>query len=62
MRAFVPDAVDVGRFPDHQAAVVDARLHHADVISHDEHDVGFLVLRLNRSGCAEERAGGCQQR
>ena len=43
-RALVPDAVDVGRFPDHQAAVVDARLHPADVVAHDEENVGFLVL------------------
>jgi len=35
-RTFMPDAVDVGRFPDHQAAVVDARLHPADVVTHDE--------------------------
>jgi hypothetical protein len=31
-RAFVANAVDVGRFADHQAAVVDARLHPADLI------------------------------
>ena len=40
-RAFVADAVDVGRFADHQAAMVDARLHPADVVAHDEEDVGF---------------------
>ena len=41
-RAFVADAVDVGRFPDHQAAMVDARLHPADVVAHDEEDVGLF--------------------
>ena len=40
-RAFLPDAVDIGRFPDHQPAVVDARLHPADVVAHDEQNVGF---------------------
>ena len=44
-RAFIADAVDVGRFPDHQAAMVDARLHPADVVAHDEEDVGLLLLR-----------------
>ena len=42
--ALVPDAVDVRRFADHQATVVDARLHPADVIAHDEKDVGLLWL------------------
>ena len=31
-----------GVSPDHQAAVIDARLHDADVVTHDEEDVGFL--------------------
>ena len=44
-----PDPVDVGRLTDHQAAVVDARLHPADVIAHDEEDVGFLRLLPSRS-------------
>ena len=44
-RAFVADAVDVGRFAHHQAAVVDARLHPADVVAHDEEDVGLGLLR-----------------
>src|SRR6516165_2995872 len=43
-RAFLPDAVDVGGFADHQAAVIDARLHPADVVAHDEKDVRFLLL------------------
>ena len=44
-RALVPDAVDVGRFADHQTTMVNARLHPADVITHDEQDVGFLSRR-----------------
>ena len=49
-RALVPDAVDVGRFADHQAAMVDARLHPADVVAHDEQDVGLLIGRCLRGG------------
>ena len=43
-RAFMTDLVDVGRLSDHQAAVIDARLHPADVVTHDEEDVRFLLL------------------
>ena len=50
-RAFVADAIDVGRFADHQAAVVDARLHPADVVAHDEQDVGLRLL----GGCRRSR-------
>ena len=52
-RALVPDAVDVGRFADHQAAMVDARLHPADVVAHDEEDVGLGLLFLR--GCRQSR-------
>ena len=45
-RAFLADLVDVGCLSDHQAAVVDARLHPADIIAHDEEDVWFLLLLL----------------
>ena len=47
-RALAPDTVNIGRFADHQAAVIDARLHPADVITHDEEDVGFLCLLPRR--------------
>ena len=50
-RAFLTDAVDVGRLAHHQAAVIDARLHPADVIAHDEHDIRFLLLRRNWHYC-----------
>jgi len=36
LRAFLANAIDVRCFPDHQALVVDARLHPADVVTHDE--------------------------
>ena len=38
-RAFITDAIDVGCFTHHPPAVIDARLHQADVITHDEEDV-----------------------
>jgi hypothetical protein len=60
--AFVPDAIDIWRLAHHQTAVVDARLHPADVISHDEQDIGFLVLRLAGSDHAEKRSRGYKQR
>ena len=47
-RAFLADLVDVGRLSDHQAAMVDARLHPADIIAHDEEDVWFLTAALVR--------------
>jgi hypothetical protein len=47
-------AVDVGRFTDHPTAVIDARLHDADVVAHDEHDVGFLLLLR---GCRQHKQG-----
>lgn len=40
-RTFIADAIDVGRLSDHQAAMVDARLVEADVVAHDEEDVGL---------------------
>ena len=49
-RAFIADAIDVGRLADHQAAMVDARLVEADVVAHDEEDVGFLCRLLRAAG------------
>ena len=48
-RAFVADAIDVRRLADHQAAMVDARLHPADVVAHDEEDIGLSVPAVVRS-------------
>ena len=58
-RTFVADAIDVGRLADHQAAMVDARLHNADVVAHDEEDVGLLRRLLL---CRRRRAGRAGQR
>ncbi len=42
-RAFFPEAVDVGRLPNHEPLMVSADVHDADVVAHDEQDVGFAV-------------------
>ena len=58
-RAFIADPVDVRRLADHQAAMVDARLHPADVVAHDEEDIGLSGgLRLGRGqgGCGKKDA------
>jgi hypothetical protein len=52
-RAFIADAVDVGCFPDHPPAVIDARLHQADVIAHDEQDVWFRLLGSCRTSSTQ---------
>ena len=51
----VADAIDVRRFPDRPSAVVDARLHPTDVVPHDKHDVGLLLLRLRGGRCRRWR-------
>src|SRR5262249_44269181 len=65
-RAFLAVLVDVRRFPDHQSAMVDARLHPADVVAHDEDDIGLLLLLLLLRGQrrARHRTDGdeCKQR
>jgi hypothetical protein len=53
-RGFFRDTVNVGCFPDHLTAMIATRLDQADVIAHDEHDAGFLVLRSQGGGCADE--------
>src|SRR5215468_3783440 len=56
-RAFIADAIDVRRLADHQPAMVDARLIEADVVAHDEEDIGFLPL-LGGSRNARHCRGG----
>jgi hypothetical protein len=53
-RAFIADAVDVGRLADHQSAMVDARLVQADVVAHDKEDVGLLRRLLGGRRCADQ--------
>src|SRR3954453_11077042 len=58
----VSDAVDVRFFAHHQAAMVDASLHPADIVTHYEKDVGFasLSLRNGRRVEGEQRNHWCQ--
>src|SRR5262249_22016034 len=59
--ALVADPIDVRGFADHQAAVIDARLHPADVITHDEENVGLLLLLRGWLGGGQRYAGGAGQ-
>ena len=43
-RAFIGDAVDVGRAIAHHAAIVGADVPVADIVAHDDEDVGLLLL------------------
>src|ERR1041385_7851375 len=52
--AFLGNSVDVWGFAHHQAAMIAARLHPADIIAHDEQDVWFLVLCLTRRNRARQ--------
>ena len=49
-RAFLGDAVDVGGLAHHQALVVGADIHDADVIAHNEQNVGFISCGLCHCG------------
>ena len=64
-RTFLADAIDVGRGVEAQAILVDAHLHPADVVAHDEQDVRFLCgLSGSRSRADAEkktRHGKCSQ-
>ncbi|EXI71476.1 MAG: hypothetical protein AW07_03538 [Candidatus Accumulibacter sp. SK-11] len=53
---FLGDAVDVRRFADHQPTVVDARLHPANVVTHDEQDIGLARGRRRCRGSGWCRA------
>ena len=52
-RTFIPDAIDVRRFAYHQALMVGTHVHDANVVAHDEQDVGLLVGR----DCWSDRQG-----
>src|SRR5439155_7851148 len=54
--------IEVRRSPSHHAAMVGADVPHTDVITHDEQDVWFFVLRLGWSDRAKKRSGGNKQR
>jgi hypothetical protein len=41
--------------------MIGANVPHANIVSHDKKDIGFLVLRLGRSSRAEKRSSGDKQ-
>ena len=41
-RAFIREAVDVGRLPNHEPLMVSTHVHDTDVIAHDEKNIGFV--------------------
>ena len=51
-RALIGDAVDVGRAIAHHAAIVGADVPVADVVGHDDEDVGLLLLLRRRGSLA----------
>src|SRR5205823_3429324 len=53
--AFLGHLIEVRRSASHHAAMVGTDVPHSDVISHDEEDVGFLVLSLAGSNPAHQR-------
>src|SRR5205085_7418935 len=55
-RAIISNTVDVRRFAYHQAAMVNAGLHPADIVAHNEEYVGLTGRRL--CGC---RPDSCEQ-
>src|SRR5262249_47187328 len=60
--AFLTDAIDVRRFSNHQPLMIDARLHPADVIPHDEEDVRLLLLlRGHLRGCRDHCSSARKQ-
>jgi hypothetical protein len=42
--------------------MIAARLHPADIIAHDEQDIGFIVLRLGPCDRAKKRSRRYEQR
>ena len=55
--AFFGDAVDVRCFVAHHAAVVVADVPGSDIVTPDDEDVGFLLLRLSRRTEARQAEG-----
>src|SRR6476660_3177276 len=63
-RTLIADAIDVWCLSDHQATMINPRLHPADVIAHDEEDVGLLSRSLGLSFCRPKpspQRTGCKQ-
>src|SRR4029077_957053 len=60
--ALAGETIEVRRLPRHDAAIVGADVKPANVVSHDEDDVGFLVCSMGWSNHAEKRSRGHKQR
>jgi len=56
-RAFIREAIDVRGFTDHKPLVISADVHDADVIAHNEQDVGFVG-----GNCRIDRQGQCHSK
>src|SRR5215472_14936050 len=54
-RPFIGDAVDVGRAVAHLAAVVGTNVPVADIIAHDDEDIGLLLLCGRRRRTLKDR-------
>ena len=54
-RAFIADAINIGRLSNHKAAMVDARLIEADVVTHNEKDIGLASRSLRICGQIDRR-------
>jgi hypothetical protein len=57
-QAFLGDSVDVRRAASHHAAVIGADVPDADIVAHDEEDVGRLPI----SPCRRCALGSCRYR
>jgi len=56
-RAFFGDAVNVGRVEPHHAVAVGADVPHPDVVTHDDEDIGLLLLCRHRTCDQRKRRG-----
>src|SRR5271157_10301 len=59
--ALAREVVQVRRCRIHEALVVGPYIAPANIVAHDDDDIGFLLLRLQWSACAYERSRGCQK-
>ena len=64
-RAFLGNPVDIRRLVPHDALVIGTRVEPANVVAHDDEDVGFLLLRLRlgetNRGEREHQGDGTQE-
>src|SRR5277367_6213004 len=58
--AFCREFVEIRRPASHQTLVIRAEVPNADVVAHDDNDVGFLFLRDGGCGCHCENCHNCR--